>query len=89
MIPFPKDPRVLRSISDALEIQEISKTDAEFIAPKIEASDIIKRIEFYWNAKVNNISVVYYPYYVCNLKTEDGSQRIDMINAIKGNLIEL
>jgi hypothetical protein len=88
-IPFPKDPRVLRSISDALQIHEISKTDSEFVAPKIGAGDIIKRVEFYWGAKANNISLVYYPYYLCNLKTTDGSRRIDMINAVKGNLIEL
>ena len=86
---FPKDPRVIKSISDSSQIQEIPKTPSEFIAPKIEASDVIKRVEFYWNAKVNSISVLYYPYYLCTLKTEDGSQRIDMINAVKGNMIEL
>jgi len=86
---FPNDPRGLRSISDVLKMQEISKTDAIFISPEIEASDIIKRIELYWSAKVNNISVLYYPYYVCNLITQDGSQRTDMIDAIRGKLIEL
>jgi hypothetical protein len=86
---FPNDPRLLRSISDVLKIQEISKTDAKFVSPEIEASDIIKRIELYWSAKVNNMSVLYYPYYVCNLITQDGSQRTDMIDAIRGKLIEL
>jgi Holliday junction resolvase len=88
-MPFPKDPRVLRSISDALQIQEISKTDSVFVAPKIGAGDIIKRVEVYWGAKTNNIVLVYYPYYLCNLKTADASRRIDMINAVKGNLVEL
>jgi hypothetical protein len=88
-IAFPNDPRLLRSISDVLNIQEISKTEATFISPKIEASDIMKRIELYWNAAVNNISVLYYPYYVCNLVTHDGSQRTDMIDAISGKLREL
>jgi len=88
-VPFPNDPRLLRSISDVLEIQEISKTDANFVSPEVEASDVIKRIEFYWSAKVNNVSVLYYPYYVCNLITQDGSQRTDMIDAIRGKLIEL
>ena len=86
---FPHDPRLLRSISDVLKMQEISKFDAEFIPAKIEASDIIKRIEFYWNAKVNKITVLYYPYYVCNLTTQDGSQRIDTIDAVSGKLKEL
>jgi hypothetical protein len=88
-VSFPNDPRLLRSISDVLNIQEIPKTEATFISPKIEASDIIKRIEFYWNAEVNNISVLYYPYYVCILITQDGSQRTDMIDAISGKLREL
>ncbi|MCJ7632559.1 restriction endonuclease [Candidatus Bathyarchaeota archaeon] len=88
-IPFPIDPRVLRSISDVFQMEDVSEADAKFISPVIKASDIIKRIESYWNAKVNNISVSYYPYYVINLKTQDGSQRTDMINAIRGNLMEL
>lgn len=88
-VPFPNDPRLLRSISDVLKTQEIPKTDAKFVSPEIEASDIIKRIEFYWGAKVNKISVLYYPYYVCSLITQDGSQRTDMIDALRGKLIEL
>lgn len=86
---FPKDPRTLRSISDALQIQEIPATGAEFIPPKIEASDMLKRIESYWNCKVNHISVTYYPYYVCSLKTADGSQRTDMVDALNGSVGEL
>jgi len=88
-IVFPNDPRLLRSISDVLSVQEISKTEATFISPKIEASDVIKRIEVYWAAKVDNIVVLYYPYYVCNLVTQDGSQRTDMIDALSGKLTEL
>jgi len=88
-VPFPNDPRLLRSISDVLNVQEISKADATFIPPEMEASDIIKRTEFYWNAEVNNVSVLYYPYYVCNLITQDGSQRTDIIDAISGKLREL
>ena len=88
-VSFPRDPRFLSSISNFLKIQEVSRTDAKFVPPRIEANDIIKRIEFYWNAKVNNLSVLYYPYYVCYLKTEDGSQRTDIIDAIRGIQIEL
>ncbi len=86
---FPKDPRILRSISDALAVEEISKTEATFNSPKIEASDIIKRIEIYWNAKVNNVSISYYPFYVSNLVTHDGSHRTDLIDAISGKVWEL
>ena len=86
---FPSDPRLLRSISDALNVHEIPKKEATFISPTIEASDIIKRIESYWHAKVNNLSVLYYPYYVCNLVTQDGSQRTDMIDAVSRKLREL
>lgn len=88
-VVFPADPRILRSISDALTVQEVSKREAAFISPKIEASDIMKRLEFYWNANVNKLSVLYYPYYVCNLVAEDGSQRTDMVDAISGKLKEL
>lgn len=88
-VAFPNDPRLLGSISKVFNIQEISKTEVTFISPEIEASDIIKRIELFWNAEVNNVSVVYYPYYVCNLVTQDGSQRIDVIDAISGKLSEL
>jgi hypothetical protein len=88
-VAFPSDPRILRSISDALNVQEIPKTEATFISPKIEAIDIIKRIECYWNAKVNNVSVLFYPYYICNLATQDGSQRTDRIDAISRKLKEL
>jgi len=88
-VPFPNDPRLLRSISDVLKIQEIPKTDAKFVSPEIDVSDIIKRIEFYWSAKVNKIFVLYYPYYVCNLITQDGSKRTDMIDAIRGKFTEL
>jgi Holliday junction resolvase len=86
---FPKDPRILKSISDTLTMQEIASSVAEFTTPTIEASDVIKRIESYWNAKVNNMSVIYYPYYTCSLKTADGSQRIDMIDALHGRVEEV
>lgn len=86
---FPHDPRALRSISDVLRTQEISKIDVQFITPKIEASDVIKRIELYWNATVNKITLLYYPYFICNLTTQEGSQRMDMIDAINGKLIEI
>ena len=89
LVAFPNDPRLLSSISDTLSVQEIPKTESTFISPVIEASDIIKRMEFYWNAKVNNVSILYYPYYVCNLVTHDGSRRTDLIDAISGKLKEL
>jgi hypothetical protein len=87
--PFPRDPRTLKSISNSFKIEEIPATSAEFSSPKIEASDIIKRVESYWNGKVKGISVVYYPYYVCSLRTADGSQRMDMIDALNGSVGEV
>lgn len=86
---FPHDPRTLRSISDVLKTQEISKADAQFITPEKDASDVIRRIELYWNATVNNITMLYYPYFICNLITQDGFKRIDMIDAISGKLTEI
>jgi hypothetical protein len=73
---------------DTLDIQEIPKTDATFASPQIEASDMIKRIELYWNTKVSNISIVYYPRFICTLTTQDGSKRTDIIDGITGELRE-
>ena len=87
--PFPWDPRLLRSFSDNLKLKEIERADTKFVSPKIEAGDIIKRIELYWNAKVNEINLLYYPYYICNLITSDGSQRMNIVDAITGKLREL
>ena len=86
---FPHDFRLLRSISDVLKMQEISKIFAQLIPPKIEASDILKRVELYWNAKSNFVNLIYYPYYVADLITQDGSRRIDIIDALNGKLKEL
>ncbi len=89
VVAFPNDPRLLKSISDGLTIQEIPRKEGAFISPMIEASDIVKRIEAYWKAKVNTVSVVYYPFYVSSLVTQDGSKRIDLIDAISGRLTEV
>jgi hypothetical protein len=86
---FPRDPRLLGSISNRLPIQEISKTEATLISPEISASDIIKRIASYWNAEVKKVSMLYYPFYICSLMTQDGSKRTDLIDAISGKLREL
>lgn len=88
-IAFPTDPRILKPISQASTVVEISKTEGAFASPSIEASDIVKRIEAYWRAKVNNISVLYYPFYVSKLSTQDGSQRTDLIDAVSGKLREV
>jgi hypothetical protein len=88
-ILFPQDLRLLKSISAVLKMQELSKTDAEFISPKIEASDILKRVEFYWDAKGKTIDLLYYPYYVVDLITQDSSKRVDIIDAINGTLKEI
>ena len=85
---FPSDPRQLRSISSILKTEEISRRTAEFATPRIESSDIYRRIESYWGAKVDNLSVLYYPYYICKLKTADGSSRLDTIDAMNGRLRE-
>lgn len=83
---FPNDPRILKSISESMNVQEMSTKDATFVSPTIEASDVMKRLECYWNGKVNKLSMLYFPYYVCNLTTQDGSKRTDMIDAVSGKL---
>lgn len=86
---FPTDPRILGSISNKLPMQEISKTEATLNSPAIDASDIVKRIECYWNAQAKKVSVLYYPFYVCSLITQDGSKRKDLIDSVSGKLREL
>jgi hypothetical protein len=89
VVAFPDDPRLLKTISEGLTLQEIPRSEGTFISPMIEASDIIKQIEVYWNAKVTNVSIVFYPFYIGNLVTQDGSKRIDMVDAISGRLREV
>jgi hypothetical protein len=88
LVEFPNDPRLLKSISDSLKVQEVSTKDATFISPSMEASDVMKRLECYWNGKVNNLSILYFPCYICTLTTQDGSKRTDVIDATSGKLIE-
>jgi len=88
-IPFPVDPRNLGSISDSFHLEELSDSSMEFIEPNLGPSDVIKRIESYWNSKVENISVVYYPRFICGLKTQDGSKRYDVIDGVSGELREV
>ncbi len=86
---FPQDIRDFTSISGILKMQEISKTEATFISPKIEASAIMKRVDSYWNAKSKSISLLYYPYYIVELISQDNSMRHDRIDALNGTLKEM
>lgn len=88
-IPYPDDPRTLGSLSGTFTLEELSDLKAHFIQPEIDAIDIIRRIELYWDSKVENITLVYYPKYICGLRTEDGSERTDIIDGVNGILNEI
>jgi hypothetical protein len=85
--PFPSDPRKLKSISSTVPTQENIKLDQNFISPKINASVIIASLESYWNGvKVQKISTIYYPKYPYTLVAEDGSKRVEYLDAITGSI---
>jgi len=88
-VPFPSDPRTLRSISSTHPIEEKTGADKTFTPPSCDASAVIKALESYWSeVTVKNIFTTYYPYFACVLSAEDGSRRVEMLDAVSGEINE-
>ena len=86
-VPFPRDPRLLKSISDVHATREGVEAKATFQTPAQDASAVIKALESYWTgATVKNLTTIYYPYFVYVLLAEDGSKRVEVLDAITGSL---
>lgn len=83
---FPHDPRFLNAISDIYETKEVNTSDDQFIDPKIDSNDTMRRIELYWNVTPSQVDLIYYPYFICILVTEDGHKRIDIVDGKTGKI---
>lgn len=84
-VSFPDDPRILKSISNLYSVQEKIEADMKFTAPGCDASAVIRALKSYWDeATVKNLFTTYYPYFACMLLAEDGSRRVEMLDAVTG-----
>lgn len=82
-VSFPHDPQQLQSISAVHKVQESGQGITKTREVAKDASAIIKALESYWTgASVKKIKVIYYPYFVSILVAEDGSRRIETLDAI-------
>lgn len=89
-VQFPNEPRLLKSISEVHKLTSIAdKTVSKTSEPTKEASTIVKALESYWEqASVNKIKTIYYPYFINLLIAEDGSKRIEALDAVTGIINE-
>jgi len=88
-VQFPYDPRLLKSISSVHAIEKSTGKISKTLPPAKDASAVIKALENYWtDVHVKKIDVVYYPYFVYVLTAEDGSKRVETLDAITGVLNE-
>jgi hypothetical protein len=85
---YPEDPSALNSIREVYSITALNQNDGKIIEPKIEPSTIIKMIEGYLNARTDDVSLVYYPYYEVWYDRDDGSSRIDVLDGMSGEINE-
>ncbi len=84
---FPDRPQFITPISQLAPTQ--GRTNGLVIAPSMETSSVIAALESYWaKTNVKGISTVHYPYYVSVLKTQDGSERVEVLDGITGTLNE-
>ena len=81
LVEYPSDPRTCGSISGKYYI---TRTDLESTAErKIDPGEIIKLASTYWdNVSVNTVECIYYPYYVAELKNEEGTKRTISIDGV-------
>lgn len=90
--PYPEDPTKLNSLREVFQISEIavqshSKT-TKVIDPRIEPALVSNMIESYLNAKVEDIDLIFYPYYEIWFRRPDGSTRLEVLDGITGTFSE-
>lgn len=83
---YPEDPSELNSIREVYQLVDFIEGSASVIDPKIQPAQISKVIESYLNAKVEEIELMYYPYYEIWYGREDGSSRVEVLDGISGTL---
>jgi len=86
---FP-DPRILRSISEVYQIQSFKRGEFELMPPHIEANHARKMLETVWEGvDIKQVETVYYPFYICSLARQDGSKRVELIDGVTGELLQI
>lgn len=81
---YPEDPSALNSLREVYQITSFNQGNGKVLEPKIEPALISKMIEGYLNAKVEDVNVVYYPYYEIWYGRQDGSTRVEIVDGISG-----
>lgn len=84
-LDYPENPSLLHSLSYVHPTTMFTSDGAKILESKIEPHLIIKMVENYLDAKVENINIVYYPYYQVEYGREDNSLRVEILDGISGN----
>lgn len=88
-IEYPYDPSALNSISVVFPITDHTEESGMILEPKIESAMVSKAIENYWDVlEVDHIATIYYPFYEIWFEREDGSTRVEVLDALLGVLNE-
>lgn len=85
---YPEDPSTLNSLREVYQITDLVNENATIIEPKIEPAQASKLIESYLDAKVEDIDLVYYPFYEVWYGRQDGSIRAEVLDGIFGTVNE-
>ena len=85
---YPDDPSILDSLLSLYSSSNSYEKSATTMEPKVEPSTVIKIIEAYLNVKVQNIDLVYYPFYQVQYGREDGSIRTEVLDGMYGSIAQ-
>ncbi len=88
-VEYPHDPSKLNSLSGLFPVNNYTEQDGKVIEPRIEPALVSKAVKNYWEAvEVDDITIVYYPFYEIWYEREDGSNRLEAMDGISGSLNE-
>jgi hypothetical protein len=85
--PYPEDPTKLNSLREVFEVSQISIGNNEkikIIDPQIEPALVSSMIENYLDAKIEDVDLIFYPYYQIWFERPDGSTRVEILDGITG-----
>ena len=82
---FPDVPEALTALTDVHEIcEDAGRGNAVVVPAGSEPNAVVSAVELYWDARVNQLRTVYYPYFYAIYRREGGSIRVDAIDAVTG-----
>lgn len=82
-VEYPDDPSKLTSLREAYHVNDF-EGKAAIIEPRSSPAQISHVLEAYLNAKVEEIKLIYYPYYEIWYRRDDNSTRIEVLDGIAG-----